>query len=126
MLETLINKYQGSTQVCRRKDDCDAMVLGGLLKALKAKDLLPLPRPPFRGLSIKTLVGKLQELQLPTLCEKLGVESLGYISPTGFYRNDPGRCGVAQEILNTIIKMEESIKECTLGVQHLPKTKEES
>ncbi|KAE8405222.1 hypothetical protein BDV37DRAFT_99768 [Aspergillus pseudonomiae] len=51
-------------------NDCDAMVLGTLVRQLKVHELYPLPLPPFRGLSIDFMVQTLTTLPEPR-CHEL-------------------------------------------------------
>lgn len=112
MLQSLIDKYLCSRQThcpCRLSE-CDATVLGGLQRALKANKLLPLPGPPFTGLSIKTFTETLRNLQLPSLCKSMH-NPHGY---SGHSCSGGKRCGVVEEITNKMREMEERPKGLSL------------
>lgn len=63
--------YNQGRKQCFREEDCDAMVLGGFIRALMAEDLWPFPCPPFSGHSVKKLAGKFHQMSLPSLCWRL-------------------------------------------------------
>ncbi|KAE8370401.1 hypothetical protein BDV27DRAFT_119707 [Aspergillus caelatus] len=49
--------------------DCDAMILGALVRQLKIHELYPLPLPPFRGISVDFLLQTLTTLPEPRCYE---------------------------------------------------------
>jgi hypothetical protein len=109
MIRSLIEKYQESKMQCPYDVDCDAMVLGGLLKALKSQGLLPLPTPPFTKLSFQALAEKLRDMSVPTLCDKLGRK--------GFRQTFDNRrgykiasCDIKEKILEKLTEVEEKLR----------------
>lgn len=55
----------------RRKEDCDAFVLGSLIRSLKLEGLYPLSVDVFNSRSISSVVDILDKLKLPSLCRVL-------------------------------------------------------
>lgn len=74
------------------------MVLGGLLRALKAQGLQPFPDPPYINLSIKTLASKLEQISLPTLCERVYHESMHALGGLQVGNSLLPKCGMRSTI----------------------------
>jgi hypothetical protein len=76
MLTGLIGDYQNSAPRCLPKDDrafqCDAMVLGALIKSSVSIGLWSPPAPPFIGMSFCHLSGQIRQMMVPTLCDTIG------------------------------------------------------
>lgn len=66
ILQDTLAKYSDFQTRCSR--DCDAMVLGSLIKALLENSLLLPPKPPYHRLSVSRLAYQLQRLKIPSLC----------------------------------------------------------
>lgn len=86
------------------------MVLGGLLKALRAQDLLPPPAPPFKGLSFKDLDSKISQMHLPTLCERLGLYRGQGLRHFSVGRSSGGECGIRKSINNALYSEKGQLK----------------
>jgi hypothetical protein len=87
------------------------MVLGGLLKALKALGLFPLPIPPFLGLSIQTLSERLRRMRVPTLCEKLKIlNNRSFYSSPGRPLKEVSTCGINAKIQGKVEELEEGLR----------------
>jgi hypothetical protein len=115
MIQSLLDTYHGPRRVCKRQDHCDSMVLGSLLRALKSHDLLPLPTPPFIGLSFQSLSRKLDELSLPTLCERM-------LHDDDWDYSDPEECGIKHGISEKVVELEAKLTGLSLDGELLPKT----
>lgn len=73
MIYDIQEDYLKRVKQCEKEEHCDALVLGGLLRALHSQDLMFSPDPPSTGLSFKTLSTKLREMSIPTLCGRLNI-----------------------------------------------------
>ncbi|KAF7585467.1 hypothetical protein BBP40_010872 [Aspergillus hancockii] len=60
-------------------DDCDAMILGAVLRHLKTRQLYPLPLPPFQGISFEFMLRTLDTFPEPR-CNELIHGSCGSLS----------------------------------------------
>jgi hypothetical protein len=121
MIQSLLDVYHGPTKLCKSQNEsCDAMVLGGLLRALKSHDLLPLPTPPFIGLSFQSLARKLNESSLPTLCERASPPKNPFGNPFGYV--DSKRCGISHLISEKVVQLEAKLTGLSLDGELLPKT----
>ncbi len=73
-LQRVVDEYKGPSKQCMHAghgNSCDAMTLGKLMRELKRTGLDPLPRSPFHGLTFASLMEKLGEMRLTSLCEEL-------------------------------------------------------
>jgi len=112
MINDIERSYQEPGKHCTREDHCDAMVLGGLLRALKARDLRPFPNPPFAGVSFSGLALEFGKMPIPTLCEIIHDDSQDYIQ-NGHSRKwqvkVADRCGVRSKIRDHLELLESSL-----------------
>src|SRR5438046_2782670 len=100
-LRLIMEDYKGSTTQCNF--ECDAMVLGALIKGVNTPGLLPIPGPPYQGLCFNKLAHHLRTMRLPTLCSESG-----WHKKYPAHRDDSPikRCGI-RELINTHIKCAE-------------------
>ena len=72
-IDNLLVNFDQTVIGCKRTDGqksaCDAMVVGGLMKATQRAGLWPYPKPPYKHLTVKGLEGDLQSLEIRTLCD---------------------------------------------------------
>ncbi|KIW80281.1 hypothetical protein Z517_06896 [Fonsecaea pedrosoi CBS 271.37] len=68
-LNETLETYQGEIQQCSQNTNCDALVLGDLVRKLKAKGLYPVPQAAALDVSLWELFSQLLELAVSTLCE---------------------------------------------------------
>jgi hypothetical protein len=68
-LRDLLNSYMSDHQQCSCSQNCDAMVLGSLMKGLNARGLFPLPEADALAMSIKDLFSQLRTMNLASLCQ---------------------------------------------------------
>ncbi|KAH0538932.1 hypothetical protein FGG08_004523 [Glutinoglossum americanum] len=111
-LQSFLQKYQGSTILCRKGGtpgfNCDAMVLGGLTKGMASIGLLPPPIPPYEGLSFTKLVGGIRDMQLPALCDSSK-------HPNGWELYSSPPCGVKHGVQSSINIIEARIRGLSLS-----------
>ncbi|KIW82819.1 hypothetical protein Z517_02062 [Fonsecaea pedrosoi CBS 271.37] len=81
ILSSLIDRYEGPRCLCRRDKDCDALLLGKLIKGLKNIGLYPVPDALLLNRSIKSLFAAVRDMELSPLCKELTKkERKGYSS----------------------------------------------
>jgi hypothetical protein len=66
-----ITRYLTSELCCARDEpfDCDAVVLGSLLKSSVAIGIWPRPTAPYHGIAFKNLASRVQEMQVLDDCK---------------------------------------------------------
>jgi hypothetical protein len=106
MVNAIERDYQEPKEQCTEMEHCDAMVLGGLVKALAAQELRPSPSSPFIGLSYIKVAGDFGKLSIPTLCEIMATAIRDINSNnnrSGYYSNSNRhvpipKCGIKDAI----------------------------
>jgi hypothetical protein len=69
LIQSTLDRYQGTKRICSEGIRCDAMVLGSLMIELNRLGYLISPKAPFNGLSIKNLVQELKEMDIRRFCK---------------------------------------------------------
>jgi hypothetical protein len=107
-LHKIQDEYIRGVQRCNKHEDCDTLVLGGVLKAFNDEGILPFPTQPFNGLSFEGLSIKFGQMKLRTLCQ-LNPRYGGYESS---YWRDQVRtgCGGRRELDSIITSMAEGLQ----------------
>ncbi|KAF7507992.1 hypothetical protein GJ744_009889 [Endocarpon pusillum] len=90
--------------------NCDAMALGGLIKALTSQGLQPLPRPPFTGLSFKWLASNFKKMSLPTLCGVNGHFRTHYYTEDFENSHSHAECGIKRTIIDRLSLIEQGLQ----------------
>ncbi|KUJ15816.1 uncharacterized protein LY89DRAFT_783085 [Mollisia scopiformis] len=93
VLEYFINLLEKSSpkSVCASargqvfERDCDAMLLGCLLKACTEASIWPAPEPPYEGHSIRSLQMHMEPLKLRSLCDYINVQGPDLTPATSGY-----------------------------------------
>ena len=115
-LTGLITDYQKSKPRCLRSRDsafqCDAMVLGALIKSSVSIGLWPPPAPPFTGISFCTLSGQIRQMKVPTLCDTTGQTQERYGSR--YIYDHIGLCGIKESIKASLRSLEDQL--CGLDI----------
>ncbi|KAH0555722.1 hypothetical protein GP486_006333 [Trichoglossum hirsutum] len=98
MLQGLVERYKETTTIrCGNgSQDCDAMVLGSLIRGMKTVGLRPPPEPPYEGLSTVGLVNKLARLPFPSHCASYDGSGFSY----GYGRS----CSGMKDLVNREIR----------------------
>jgi hypothetical protein len=78
VLTSLIRSYQGNTYhdhaQCPRTDragQCDAMVLGSLIREAGDRALWPIPQPPYTSHNVEDVLESISSIKCTTLCQLL-------------------------------------------------------
>lgn len=79
MLSRLLERYDGSQQLCHQNKDCDALVFGKLARGLKKIGLDPIPEPSSLKRSIEDVFSAIRSIELSPLCWK-------HTNKTRYYR----------------------------------------
>jgi hypothetical protein len=68
LLRAVLERYQVSTSGCRWGKDCDAMIVGGVIRELRSMGYYPIPDAPYKDLCFENLSRDLCNMPVPTLC----------------------------------------------------------
>ncbi|OQV07263.1 hypothetical protein CLAIMM_11721 [Cladophialophora immunda] len=111
-LNDTVERYQSDTQQCLRHAECDALVLGDLIKKLKLKGLYPIPQATALDISIMELFSRLRALGVSSLCE---IYPLTQLKPSRCIpKLDLRFCGVMKGLESELSKLEKRIQGLTL------------
>lgn len=93
-LRNVIEKYEDETNIqCVLGDhDCDALVLGSLIRRLKKFNLYPPSLDTIQTLTIESLIQTLNDLNLRNLCEPSSDSRYGFGGKTWHGAKDDISC----------------------------------
>ncbi|OAG44697.1 hypothetical protein AYO21_01187 [Fonsecaea monophora] len=116
-LLTYLNKtletYQGEIQQCSQNTNCDALVLGDLVRKLKAKGLYPVPQAAALDVSLWELFSQLLELAVSTLCE---IQSPPHTQSSFGIAPAPPVCGIEKSLKEKIFRLRGGVAGLTLPI----------
>ncbi|EMC97236.1 hypothetical protein BAUCODRAFT_51931, partial [Baudoinia panamericana UAMH 10762] len=68
MLSDMLDRYDGSEQLCCHDRNCDPLALGKLMRGLKRNRLYPIPEPSTMEMSIEKLLSTVRSIDLSSYC----------------------------------------------------------
>ncbi|KIW62924.1 hypothetical protein PV04_09812 [Phialophora macrospora] len=110
-LRDLLNSYMSDRQQCFCRQNCDAMVLGSLIKGLNARGLFPLAEAGALDIPIRELFARLRAMNVACLCE---TDSRQVVLNQDLNR------GLKGQLESTLSKLESQVSDWKLA-DHLPR-----
>jgi hypothetical protein len=77
LIEQTIRRYQRPEVLCPRTDStswslqCDALLLGSLLKSATTLGIMPVPTPPYGNVSFVEIANRLYSLDVKAICDSI-------------------------------------------------------
>lgn len=130
VLQDLLGNYQKTECACKRTDiskrePCDAMALGSLLKAAQKARLWPFPEPPYEGFTVKGLKEAILAVEVKTFCDitnpgcgldyHRGQNILGFHAPPNY--NQPAGTTASHAIKESIRSKINSVSDKLCGLK---------